>query len=954
MTTSPDPESRLVEESPPDSPSTSLTPARVVVSHTAAALEQGDFAAARSLILERLGGGIEHPSFRTAAAQILYLTRDFARSMQEFRGAADAGDSAALSLGAFYALSLGWYRESHDFLVRIRRPGPDTHRVGVALYRAVGDFERALFHAVSLTEAQPVAENWLALAEVRMDGSASSGGSRAEIAADLKRAVTSAPSDGPTVLAAARLFLQAGMVRPAQALLRQLLGRVSTREAAALELAELELWFGRTESATGLVAGISGDVAETIRGAASLLDGRPDDAVRELSLPVAGQVGSRIHLWRAEAFHRTGRDSDALRSLAQAAWASDGFVPALGALSALVSVQVRHHGKIDLENVQQLLATLAAAGHVSSGLDENSDRGAVIEQLECCLGLLSGNRTPSPTILIDGRIVSLPALSGVRSECAEAVRTLTGGDYERTRSALEALRVKYSGNAHALARSGELELWTGKVERARRLLREALAASPDEACAWAALAYAALADDDAAEALRLIAEGVVATGREDWAYGCRGEALAALGRADEAVVDLALASEYFPSFGHALALVVGQQTRGNDAVKAAESLIDTAPGLFSDAAADLGVTLHRTGTRPENEHLRAVCAHALQMLSGNRSSLGPTYVSSCGAIRSLWTAAAPALGGISAPSVIDEILRRVSLIDARGLPQPLTNTDVSAFIENGWVKLEGAFERSVAAEWRTRAVERIRREADKCVRGHESTAARHDEYFESAPVLSNESPPDLSCFDPSDPTTWGQDRIDYAFSKETPFVDFSPRLWGAVNQLIGIEQLRTQNLGEYLILNLSLAKDIDLADEREWSGWHLDAPKNSQSLDNIEVGLLLVLLFSDIGPNMGATAIAPDSVGFVSRRLAESDGPVDFVSRPENDLIMEQSDQRKFLTGQAGDAYLLHPLLMHSVSPNPSGIIRWMTNPVLFAARPLEVAKGRSAVEQAIRNAITV
>ena len=288
------------------------------------------------------------------------------------------------------------------------------------------------------------------------------------------------------------------------------------------------------------------------------------------------------------------------------------------------------------------------------------------------------------------------------------------------------------------------------------------------------------------------------------------------------------------------------------------------------------------------------------------------------------------------------------------LPRPLDEAAIAHFVTHGWVRLSDAFPRATADAWRARAVGRIRTEPEKCVRGYQTGGDAADEHGVAKVARGDEASPDFSRFDVEDPGTWHRSRIDYSGELSTPYPVFSEKLWGAVDQLIGVDRLQTREIGEYLILNLSMGAGTPYRSEKRWASWHLDAPSTEMRFDNMRAGLLLVLLFSDVGPRMGATAIAPESVAEVARHLAARPKGVDFVAQDAGDEVMASCKERVFLEGLAGDAYLLHPLMMHSVAPNPSGKIRWMANPILFLHGSLKASGVQlTPVEEAIARAVS-
>ncbi len=96
-------------------------------------------------------------------------------------------------------------------------------------------------------------------------------------------------------------------------------------------------------------------------------------------------------------------------------------------------------------------------------------------------------------------------------------------------------------------------------------------------------------------------------------------------------------------------------------------------------------------------------------------------------------------------------------------------------------------------------------------------------------------------------------------------------------------------------------------------------------------------------------AIVPSSVTHVA-------------SAPQADEVVRAHDEA--LTGgnpffcfaeppQAGDVFLVHPLMLHSASPNPSPRIRFMSNPMIYLQEPMDHTRADpSPVEQVIARAL--
>lgn len=122
-------------------------------------------------------------------------------------------------------------------------------------------------------------------------------------------------------------------------------------------------------------------------------------------------------------------------------------------------------------------------------------------------------------------------------------------------------------------------------------------------------------------------------------------------------------------------------------------------------------------------------------------------------------------------------------------------------------------------------------------------------------------------------------------------------------------------------------------------------------LDSPEQALLVIPLWSDIVPSGGGTIICPAGIPVVAKHLYEhpegvsprmtpraqnpefkSEGPAlpwfcDIASRMPDEAFVE-------VTGEVGDVYLLHPLMLHSASNNTLRKVRVITNPPVSVKEP--------------------
>jgi len=139
-------------------------------------------------------------------------------------------------------------------------------------------------------------------------------------------------------------------------------------------------------------------------------------------------------------------------------------------------------------------------------------------------------------------------------------------------------------------------------------------------------------------------------------------------------------------------------------------------------------------------------------------------------------------------------------------------------------------------------------------------------------------------------------------------------------------------------------------------GWHWDGIQFKHFVDSPDQGLLLLPMFSETGPQGGATVVAAGSHRLVARFLAGHPeglelGPAisqcnhsyswlaELTGKTQDikdraGYFMDGSqldDQGKPLrvveaTASPGDVYLCHPFLYHAASQNHSGIPRFMCN----------------------------
>lgn len=258
--------------------------------------------------------------------------------------------------------------------------------------------------------------------------------------------------------------------------------------------------------------------------------------------------------------------------------------------------------------------------------------------------------------------------------------------------------------------------------------------------------------------------------------------------------------------------------------------------------------------------------------------------------------------------------------------EELSPAAIEAFVETGFVHLTGAFPRATAAAgceilWRMAGV------------------------------------------DPADPSTWTRPVIRLDGSGAPPFAEAAntPRLVRACDQLAGAGRwLPRFGLGTF---PLRFPHPADPGD----CGWHIDAsfmlPGEAEYRINVRSrgrALLMLFLFTDVGPDDAPTRIRPGShldVPPVLAAAGEEGWPFMEACRRLDAAGALDSPRRPvaLATGEAGDVYLCHPFLVHAAQVHRGRRPRAIAQPPLDARAPLDLERAEGAcspVERAVRRAL--
>jgi hypothetical protein len=255
----------------------------------------------------------------------------------------------------------------------------------------------------------------------------------------------------------------------------------------------------------------------------------------------------------------------------------------------------------------------------------------------------------------------------------------------------------------------------------------------------------------------------------------------------------------------------------------------------------------------------------------------------------------------------------------------LTSTEVRAFIEHGFVRIEEAFPEALAAAART--------------------------------ILWRET----GC-DPDDRSTWTKPVVRLGFYSHPPFVAAANRatLRRAFDQLVGQRRwVPRGNLGTFPI---RFPSSVDPGD----AGWHVDASFGTENPDfmswRVNVSskgraLLMLFLFSDVGSDDAPTRIRVGSHLDIARLLAPAGKEGQSLGELARNGFAETASCAEVLaTGGAGTVYLCHPFLVHAAQPHRGTRPRFMAQPPLLpASGRLELTRpdgDYAPVEIAIRTAL--
>lgn len=250
----------------------------------------------------------------------------------------------------------------------------------------------------------------------------------------------------------------------------------------------------------------------------------------------------------------------------------------------------------------------------------------------------------------------------------------------------------------------------------------------------------------------------------------------------------------------------------------------------------------------------------------------------------------------------------------------LSPRQVQNFIEDGFTKIENAFSTDLARQCR-------------------------DELWADIGLS------------PEEPESWTRPVIRVGSKASPPFIEAAntPALHEAYDQIVGEGRwLAPRGLGTFPIRFPSAECPGD-------DGWHVDMSFGTANPDFMEWranvkssgrALLMLFLFSDVGPDDAPTRIRKGSHAAIARELL----PFGEAGATLRKLASEnwgstEDCEVELATGAAGTVYLCHPFLVHAAQPHRGTQPRFMAQPPLLSKGEFDPKLPPSPVQIAIRRA---
>lgn len=225
--------------------------------------------------------------------------------------------------------------------------------------------------------------------------------------------------------------------------------------------------------------------------------------------------------------------------------------------------------------------------------------------------------------------------------------------------------------------------------------------------------------------------------------------------------------------------------------------------------------------------------------------------------------------------------------------EPLSTTDIHDFMEKGFVKIDNALSKDFVRQW----------------------WGPRQAFFEATSVYKDRSHVHCPVIRKFDPDT------------------VCPTVVSAIESILGGGDRIKHPLswGDGFAIAQPLSEDNKNSEIDKLYDWHVDG-FHRHFLNSPEIGLVLLIAWTDATEQNGATSFSMGSHKIVARELAKrSDG----MSNKEIEALDFSSCKEYRAVAQAGDVYLMHPFMLHSRTRNHTPERRAITNPHIALVEPL-------------------
>jgi hypothetical protein len=207
----------------------------------------------------------------------------------------------------------------------------------------------------------------------------------------------------------------------------------------------------------------------------------------------------------------------------------------------------------------------------------------------------------------------------------------------------------------------------------------------------------------------------------------------------------------------------------------------------------------------------------------------------------------------------------------------------------------------------------------------------------------------------ADPSTWPAWSYDIEEYLDEPVVlaCFTDRLVGGIEQLVG--QGRWSGRRRWGFWPVNFGRGQGLPWDYPDTGWHIDGNWFRHMLTSPKQGLLVVGIFTEIRPHWGGTVLALGSHKRTARVLARHPGGIGHLEL-FREVLKEPLGPFHEVTGEPGDAVLIHPFLFHTKGMKHAGPPRIISNTAAGLSEPMQLERrdsgAYSILEQSIRKAL--